>query len=45
MLGTGYIGLSTMMYFAKKGVTSIGFDIDLKKVKQINKAIEKNGII
>lgn len=43
--GTGYIGLSTMMYFAKKGVTSIGFDIDLKKVKQINKAIEKNGII
>ena len=43
--GTGYIGLSTMMYFAKKEVTSIGFDIDLKKVKQINKAIEKNGII
>lgn len=37
--GTGYIGLSTMMYFAKKGVTSIGFDIDLKKVKQINKGI------
>jgi len=45
VLGTGYIGLSTMMYFAKKEVTSIGFDIDLKKVKQINKAIEKNGII
>jgi nucleotide sugar dehydrogenase len=37
--GTGYIGLSTMMYFAKKGVESIGFDIDLKKVKQINKGI------
>ena len=37
--GTGYIGLSTMMYFAKKGVTSIGFDIDFKKVKQINKGI------
>jgi nucleotide sugar dehydrogenase len=37
--GTGYIGLSTMMYFAKKGVTSIGFDIDLKKVKQINKGL------
>ena len=37
--GTGYIGLSTMMYFAKKGVISIGFDINLKKVKQINKGI------
>ena len=37
--GTGYIGLSTMMYFAKKGVKSIGFDIDIKKVKQINKGI------
>ena len=37
--GTGYIGLSTMMYFAKKGVKSIGFDIDVKKVKQINKGI------
>ena len=37
--GTGYIGLSTMMYFAKKGVKSIGFDIDIKKVKQINKGL------
>ena len=39
MWGTGYIGLSTMMYFAKKGVKSIGFDIDIKKVKQINKGL------
>ena len=28
-----------MMYFAKKGVISIGFDINLKKVKKINKGI------
>ena len=28
-----------MMYFAKKGVKSIGFDIDIKKVKQINKGL------
>ena len=37
--GTGYIGLSTMMYFAKKGVSSVGFDVDSKKVRQINKGI------
>ena len=37
--GTGYIGLSTMMYFAKKGVSSVGFDVDSKKVRKINKGI------
>ncbi len=35
--GTGYIGLSTMIYFAKKGIKSTGFDVDKKKVNQINK--------
>ena len=35
--GTGYIGLSTMIYFAKKGIKSVGFDVDKKKVNQINK--------
>ena len=37
--GTGYIGLSTMIYFAKKNVKSVGFDVDSKKVKQINSGI------
>lgn len=34
--GTGYIGLSTMIYFAKKKIRSVGYDIDSKKIKQIN---------
>tara|TARA_X000000368_G_C23054434_1_gene723152 strand:+ start:2725 stop:4053 length:1329 start_codon:yes stop_codon:yes gene_type:complete len=37
--GTGYIGLSTMVYFAKKNVKSVGFDVDYKKIKQINSGI------
>ena len=35
--GTGYIGLSSMVYFAQKGVVCKGFDIDKNKVKKINK--------
>lgn len=34
--GTGYIGLSTMIYFAKKKVNCVGYDIDLEKINQIN---------
>ena len=34
--GTGYIGLSSMIYFANKGVVCKGFDIDKKKIKFIN---------
>ena len=37
--GTGYIGLSTMVYFAKKNIKSVGFDIDNKKINQINSGI------
>ncbi len=37
--GTGYIGLSTLMYFADKGVHGIGVDIDKDKVEAINKGI------
>ena len=35
--GTGYIGLSSMVYFAQKGVICKGFDVDKNKVKKINK--------
>ncbi len=35
--GVGYIGLSSMVYFAKKGVICKGYDIDLDKVNKINK--------
>ena len=37
--GTGYIGLSTLVYFSKKKIKCLGFDIDNKKIKQINKGI------
>tara|TARA_B110000858_G_C17792175_1_gene470508 strand:+ start:1280 stop:2602 length:1323 start_codon:yes stop_codon:yes gene_type:complete len=37
--GTGYIGLSTMVYFARENIRTIGFDIDIKKVKDINDGI------
>lgn len=34
--GAGYIGLSTMAFFAKKKIHCIGFDVNKKKVKTIN---------
>ena len=34
--GTGYIGLSTMVYFAKKKIKCIGYDISKEKIKKIN---------
>ena len=34
--GTGYIGLSTMVYFAKKKIKCVGFDISKKKIEKIN---------
>ncbi len=35
--GTGYIGFSSMLFFARKGVDSIGYDTIPKKVEDINK--------
>ena len=35
--GTGYIGISTLVYFAKQNVRCIGYDIDSSKVEKINK--------
>ena len=34
--GTGYIGLSTMVYFAKKKIKCVGYDVNKEKVKKIN---------
>ncbi len=34
--GTGYIGLSTMVYFAKKKIKCVGYDINNEKIKKIN---------
>lgn len=35
--GTGYIGFSSMLFFARKGVYSIGYDTIPKKVEDLNK--------
>ena len=37
--GTGYIGLSTLVYFSKKNIRCTGYDINKSKVKKINKGI------
>lgn len=37
--GVGYIGLSSMVYFAKKGVNCIGYDISEEKIQLINRGI------
>ena len=37
--GTGYIGLSTMVYFAKKKIKCVGYDINQDKIKKINAGI------
>ena len=39
MWGTGYIGLSTMVYFAKKKIKCVGYDINEEKIKKINSGI------
>ena len=35
--GTGHIGYSTMSHFAERGVHCVGYDLDEKKVTQINR--------
>ena len=37
--GAGYIGVSTSIYFAKKGIKCLALDIDKEKVKKINSGI------
>ena len=37
--GTGYIGLSTMVYFSKKNIKCVGYDINKEKVSKINSGI------
>ena len=36
---TGYIGLSTMVYFAKKKIKCLGYDINKEKIEKINAGI------
>ena len=36
VLGLGYVGLPLVLGFAEKGITVIGFDVDVKKVDSLN---------
>lgn len=37
--GIGYIGLSTLAYFAREGVFSVGYDVDIRKVELVREGI------
>ncbi len=37
IVGLGYVGLPLLMEFVEQGFTTVGFDIDNKKVDQLNK--------
>ncbi len=37
VIGLGYVGLPLVVEFAKAGMKSLGFDLDAKKVEQINR--------
>lgn len=37
VLGLGYVGLPLALEFSKKGFSTIGFDVDGKKISQLNK--------
>ena len=37
--GTGYIGLSTMVYFSKKKIRCVGYDVNKEKIKKINSGV------
>ena len=57
IVGTGYVGISTGVGFAKKGHDVVCVDIDEKKIKTLNEGkvpiyepgleelIEKNGVV
>lgn len=39
VIGCGYIGISTMAYFAREGINCVGYDVDSSKVNSINNGI------
>jgi len=41
IIGLGYVGLPLALEFAKKRQL-IGFDIDKKRIKELNSGLEKN---
>lgn len=45
VLGLGYVGLPLAVLFAKKGSRVLGFEKDVKKVKNVNEAVNYIGDI
>jgi|TARA_B100001250_G_scaffold112819_1_gene95369 UDP-N-acetyl-D-glucosamine/UDP-N-acetyl-D-galactosamine dehydrogenase len=43
VVGLGYVGLPLALAFSNKGIKVIGYDTSLKRIKQLLKAIDKNG--
>ncbi|MDZ7586837.1 MAG: nucleotide sugar dehydrogenase, partial [Patescibacteria group bacterium] len=45
VVGLGYVGLPLAIEFAKTGVKVIGFDINTKRITELNKGIDSSGEI
>lgn len=43
VVGLGYVGLPVAVAFGKKGIPTIGFDINAKKIKELRQGIESMG--
>ena len=43
VVGLGYVGLPLALAFSNKGIKVIGYDNSLKRIKQLQKSIDKNG--
>jgi len=43
VVGLGYVGLPLALAFSNKGIKVIGYDTSLKRIKQLQKSIDKNG--
>ena len=43
VIGLGYVGLPLALAFARKFEGTVGFDVDLKKVEQLNSGIDYTG--
>lgn len=41
IIGMGYVGLPLALEFAKKGIKTIGFDIDEKRIKELNDGYDR----
>lgn len=40
--GCGYIGLSTLAFYSKSGINSIGFDVNKNYIQKLSKGFLKN---